>query len=108
MARDYSRTHEHQDVPVSPAPRLQHLYRDHEFQQIHFEPVKPFGQKIVEKPLGQKIVEEPLGQKIVEKPLGQKIVEKPLGQMIVRPIEVHRHSRRGTLEFETASDLEYS
>lgn len=94
MADEYSRTHEHRHAHVHAPPRLQRLYRDQEFEQIRFEPARQVVHVEKREPLGQKIVH-------IEK-------REPLGQKIVRPIEIHRHTRRDTLEFETASDLEYS
>lgn len=83
MTQEYAEKHERLPTKIVPAPRLQRLYPTNEIQQIKFEPTRPVA---------------------FERHEPQKIVHRRLPEHVV----AHPTSRRRTLEYETASDLEYS
>ncbi|KAI6207132.1 hypothetical protein M3Y94_00994900 [Aphelenchoides besseyi] len=82
MAEAYSRQHEHRDVPVIPVPRLHRIWPHEELSYVRFQATSVAPLRVLEP-------QEPTHQ------------HQPTHQ-------VHRHPRRDTIEFETASNYERS
>ncbi|KAI6181302.1 hypothetical protein M3Y98_00814600 [Aphelenchoides besseyi] len=82
MAEAYSRQHEHRDVPVVPIPRLHRIWPHEELSYVSFQATSVASSHVME-------------------------AQKPIHQQ-QHTHHVHRHPRRDTIEFETASNYERS